>query len=176
MKTVNLTCIGCPLGCQLEVMMDANGDIQLITGNTCPRGEKYARKEVTSPTRIVTSSVRVYGSRKGERMVSVKTASDVPKGKIMEVMRASRCPARCGSATCCSAISPEPGSTWLRPRTWTEDTVHVRRRRKLLCEGRFLRRLCGCFSERSRIADKFKLRRTHNGRNASAPAHISREQ
>ena len=59
MKTVNLTCIGCPLGCQLEVMMDANGDIQLITGNTCPRGEKYARKEVTSPTRIVTSSVRV---------------------------------------------------------------------------------------------------------------------
>ncbi|MBR3231777.1 MAG: DUF1667 domain-containing protein [Lachnospiraceae bacterium] len=101
MKTVNLTCIGCPLGCQLEVMMDANGDIQLITGNTCPRGEKYARKEVTSPTRIVTSSVRVYGSRNGERMVSVKTASDVPKGKIMEVIRdlagvSVPCPVRIG--------------------------------------------------------------------------------
>ena len=32
------------------------------------------------------------------------------------------------------------------------------------------------FSERSRIADKFKRRRAHNGRNASVLAHISREQ
>ena len=60
MKTVNLTCIGCPLGCQIEVMMDEDGEILLVTGNTCPRGDKYARKEVTAPTRIVTSSVRVY--------------------------------------------------------------------------------------------------------------------
>ena len=73
MNTVNLTCIGCPLGCQIEVLMDEQKNIRLITGNTCPRGEKYARKEVTAPTRIVTSSVRVYGSKKGERMVSLKT-------------------------------------------------------------------------------------------------------
>ena len=86
MNTVNLTCIGCPLGCQIEVMME-DGEILLVTGNTCPRGEKYARKEVTAPTRIVTSSVRVYGSTKGERMVQVKTVSDIPKAKIMDVIR-----------------------------------------------------------------------------------------
>lgn len=101
MKTVNLTCIGCPLGCQIEVMMDENDDILLVTGNTCQRGDKYARKEVTAPTRIVTSSVRVYGSKKGERMVPLKTASDIPKGKIMEVIRDLRgvsvpCPVRIG--------------------------------------------------------------------------------
>ena len=40
----------------------------------------YARKEVTNPTRIVTSTVRVTG---GELpVVSVKTASDIPKEKI----------------------------------------------------------------------------------------------
>ena len=33
-----------------------------------------------------------------------------------------------------------------------------------------------CFSERSRIADKFKRRRVDNERNASAPARISREK
>ena len=87
METRNLTCIGCPLGCQIEVLMDAKGRIELVTGNTCPRGEQYARKEVTAPRRIVTSSVRVYGSRKGERMVPLKTASDIPKERIMDVIR-----------------------------------------------------------------------------------------
>ena len=101
MNTVNLTCIGCPLGCQIEVMMDEDGEILLVTGNTCPRGDKYARKEVTAPTRIVTSSVRVYGSRTGERMVPLKTASDVPKDKIMDVIRDLRgvsvpCPVHIG--------------------------------------------------------------------------------
>ena len=101
MNTVNLTCIGCPLGCQIEVLMDDDRNIRLVTGNNCARGDKYARKEVTSPTRIVTSSVRVYGSKNGERMVPLKTASDIPKGKMMEVIRALRgvsvpCPVRIG--------------------------------------------------------------------------------
>ncbi len=101
MKTVNLTCIGCPLGCPIEVMMDDDNNILLVSGNSCPRGDKYARKEVTAPTRIVTSSVRVFGSEKGERMVPVKTASDVPKKSIMEVIRDLRgvsvpCPVHIG--------------------------------------------------------------------------------
>ena len=101
MTTRNLTCIGCPLGCQIEVMMDEQDNILLITGNTCQNGEKYARKEVTAPTRIVTSSVQVYGSKKGERMVPLKTASDIPKDKIMDVIRSLRgmsvpCPVRIG--------------------------------------------------------------------------------
>ena len=101
MITKNLTCIGCPLGCQIEVMMEEDGRIRLVTGNSCPRGDKYARKEVTSPTRIVTSSVHVYGSRTGERMVPLKTASDIPKDKIMDVIRDLRgvsvpCPVRIG--------------------------------------------------------------------------------
>ena len=101
METRSLTCIGCPLGCQIEVMMNEHGEIALITGNTCQNGEKYARKEVTSPTRIVTSSVRVYGSKTGERTVPLKTASDIPKSKIMDVIRdlagvSVPCPVRIG--------------------------------------------------------------------------------
>jgi len=79
----NLTCIGCPLGCQITVTLD-NGEVTDVTGNTCKRGDVYARKEVTHPTRIVTSIVRVGG---GEiPMVSVKTESDIPKEKIFEIM------------------------------------------------------------------------------------------
>lgn len=80
-----LTCINCPLGCLVTVETDEDNIIS-ITGNTCPRGETYAQKEVTNPTRIVTSTIKVVGG-KAER-VACKTASDIPKDKIFEVMEA----------------------------------------------------------------------------------------
>jgi len=61
-----------------------DGQIKSITGNTCKRGEAYAQKEVTAPTRLVTSTVKVEGGNIA--MVSVKTKTDVPKGKIFDVM------------------------------------------------------------------------------------------
>lgn len=86
METRQLTCINCPLGCQLTVEIE-DGEVVRVSGNTCKRGEVYGRKEVTNPTRIVTSSVPVLGSQT-ERMVSVKTATDIPKDKIIDVMAA----------------------------------------------------------------------------------------
>lgn len=82
MEVREMTCICCPLGCSLFVQME-NGLPVSVTGNTCKRGEDYAKKEVTNPTRIVTSTVRLADGR----MVSVKTASDIPKGKIMDCIR-----------------------------------------------------------------------------------------
>ena len=79
MEERRLTCIGCPMGCPLVVTMDG-GEVVSVTGNTCKRGEIYGRKEVTNPTRIVTSTVRVSGG--SIDMVSVKTKEDIPKGKI----------------------------------------------------------------------------------------------
>ena len=81
-----LICIHCPLGCPLTVTLE-DGVVTDVKGNTCPRGDAYGRKEVTNPTRIVTTSVPVDGSPH-ERMVSVKTATDIPKGKIFDVVRA----------------------------------------------------------------------------------------
>ena len=85
MENRDLICIGCPLGCPLTVTIE-NGEVTSVTGNTCPKGDAYARKEVTNPTRIVTSTVRVEGGV--APMVSCKTASDIPKGKIFEVANA----------------------------------------------------------------------------------------
>ena len=82
METRQLICIGCPLGCPLTVRLD--GEQMEISGNTCKRGEDYARKEVQNPTRIVTSTVRVTGG--DVEMVSVKTKEDIPKGKIFACM------------------------------------------------------------------------------------------
>ena len=85
MEHKDLTCICCPLGCQMTVELE-NGEVVSVTGNTCMRGDDYARKEVTSPTRIVTSTVKVTGGKSS--VISVKTKSDIPKEKIFECVKA----------------------------------------------------------------------------------------
>ena len=85
MEKRELICIGCPMGCPLTVELE-NGEIKTITGYTCKKGETYARKEVTNPTLIVTSTVRVEGGRAD--MVSVKTREDIPKDKIFQCVKA----------------------------------------------------------------------------------------
>lgn len=79
MERKYLTCINCPMGCALTVETEG-GEVVSVSGNTCNRGDTYARKEMTDPTRIVTSTVRVVGGKLD--MVSVKTKEDIPKGKI----------------------------------------------------------------------------------------------
>ena len=80
-----LTCIGCPLGCQITVELEKE-KVLSINGNTCKRGEDYAKKEVICPTRIMTSTVKVTGGVAS--VVSVKTKSDIPKDKIFDCVRA----------------------------------------------------------------------------------------
>ena len=82
MEKRDLICIGCPLGCPLTVTIE-HDEVTEVKGNTCPKGDAYARKEVTNPTRIVTSTVVVEGGV--APMVSCKTAADIPKGKIFDV-------------------------------------------------------------------------------------------
>ena len=85
METRELTCIGCPLGCALTVTMNGKEVVE-VKGNTCKKGDIYARKEVTNPTRNVTTTVRVSGG--AAPMINVKTQSDIPKDKIFECVAA----------------------------------------------------------------------------------------
>lgn len=89
--TRDMTCIICPRGCALKV--EINGDNIIVTGNSCPKGRRYAIDECTNPMRTVTSSVRV--ENREDTMVSVKTASPVPKDKIFEVMSLIRAKSVC---------------------------------------------------------------------------------
>ena len=77
-----LTCIECPIGCEIEVELE-NGKVVSLTGNGCPRGKVYAEGEVVCPKRVVTSTVR---AENGE-MVPVKTDKPVRKNAIFEVMQ-----------------------------------------------------------------------------------------
>lgn len=80
-----LTCIVCPIGCTLRVTMDG-GKFVSVTGNTCPRGAKYAETEMTAPRRVLTSTVKVSGGHLP--LCPVRTKGDIPKEMLFEAMRA----------------------------------------------------------------------------------------
>ncbi len=77
----NLTCIVCPMGCDVEVEYE-NGKVLSVVGNTCPRGKSYAESEVTNPVRTVTTTVK---SAEG-KIIPVKTSAPIPKEKMFEAM------------------------------------------------------------------------------------------
>ena len=77
-----LTCIICPLGCELNVKLE-EGKVISVSGNTCKRGEIYAKNECTNPQRTITSTLRCEDGS----LVPVKTDRPIPKGKIEECMK-----------------------------------------------------------------------------------------
>lgn len=84
---MKITCIMCPVGCDLEV--EKIGDKIKVTGNSCPRGIIYGEKEVTQPERIVTT-IKKYK----ERTISLKTDKPIDKDMVDKVLRAvKRCDA-----------------------------------------------------------------------------------
>jgi CxxC motif-containing protein len=80
-KMKQLICIVCPKGCHLNVD-EENG--YSVTGNGCLRGVEYAKKELTHPTRVVTSTVKIKGA--SHSRCPVKTDRDIPKELIFQAM------------------------------------------------------------------------------------------
>ena len=90
-KTANpnrreLICIGCPLGCRLDVALDGR-TITSVKGNLCRRGQDYARTEVLQPRRMLTGLIAVPGSR---IPLSVRTRTAIPKELIRPCLAAIR--------------------------------------------------------------------------------------
>ena len=82
MKERLLTCIVCPKGCGLRIMLRDDGSIASIDGHTCRRGVTYAEDECTHPKRTVTSTVKLTDGTP----VSVKTSAPIPKELVFDVM------------------------------------------------------------------------------------------
>lgn len=79
-----MVCIVCPMSCHLTVKLEKNKVID-VSGNTCPRGAKYANEELTNPTRMLTSTVVIKNA--SIPRCPVVTSEPIPKKKIREVMK-----------------------------------------------------------------------------------------
>ncbi|MBI5124078.1 MAG: DUF1667 domain-containing protein [Candidatus Omnitrophica bacterium] len=78
-----ITCIECPKGCMLSVDIE-NCRVVKVSGNECPKGEKYAASEVENPMRILTSAVLAEGLPL--KMIPVRTDKPIPKPRLMDAM------------------------------------------------------------------------------------------
>ena len=76
-------CVSCPLGCGLTVSLDDAGEVVKVEGNTCPRGESYARSEVKDPRRVFASTVRVRGGKLP--VCPVRSKTPAPKGMLFGI-------------------------------------------------------------------------------------------
>ena len=83
----NVICIACPMGCHLTVTEDegAQGGYR-VEGNTCKRGAAYGVKEVTAPSRTLTTTVKIRNAPLCR--VPVVTKGEIPKEKLFDAMRA----------------------------------------------------------------------------------------
>lgn len=86
--TRDIICVTCPMGCGITVELNDNGEVISVKGNTCKRGEAYAKAECTHPVRSLTTTVKVNN---GEHpVVPCKSASPLPKEKIFDCCDAIR--------------------------------------------------------------------------------------
>lgn len=80
-ETLKFNCTTCPSECLLtvEVERDANCtvvEVRSVTGNNCPRGDTFARQELTCPMRVLTTTVAVSGG--DEALLPMRTAEAIP--------------------------------------------------------------------------------------------------
>lgn len=92
-ETLQFNCTTCPSECLLtvKVVRDANGavvEVRSVTGNSCPRGDKFARQELTCPARVLTTTVAVSGG--DETLLPVRTAEAIPLALHAQAMNLIR--------------------------------------------------------------------------------------
>jgi len=83
-----LTCVICPNGCPLQVILEEGPTpaIKEVTGHTCKKGPAWVEHELVNPVRTIASSILVDGG--DFPLVSVRTDSAIPLACIPKVMQA----------------------------------------------------------------------------------------
>jgi len=78
-----LTCVLCPVGCELEVKRDGSTKVE-VSGNQCDKGIPFAVEEVLHPRRNLATSIPVRGT--ASKMVSVRLSRPVPREMIFPIL------------------------------------------------------------------------------------------
>ena len=86
MSTIDrdLICVVCPVGCRMKITGTIE-DLQ-VTGEKCKRGIEHAYEEITNPTRMVCTTVKIDGGI--HPVIPVRTDKPIPEKYKLEVVRA----------------------------------------------------------------------------------------
>jgi CxxC motif-containing protein len=122
-----LTCIGCPLGCSLAVVIE-DGTVISITGQECNKGERYACEELTKPQRTLTTTVAIEGAL--WKRLPVKVNIPVNKNEMSDLLRVLtnvkvQAPVKCGDIVVAN-ISGIPECNLIATRTMNAQSSKVK--------------------------------------------------
>ncbi len=87
-ETTQYLCIGCPLGCRLEVDEDPTGDIVEIRGFSCRKGKTFAEREHTDPRRMITTTIGIEGGL--WQRLPVHATEELPKDRMWDAIERLR--------------------------------------------------------------------------------------
>lgn len=79
LKERSVTCVGCPVACDINVKLDAEGNILGIRGQKCAKGKEYASQEVLNPVRVYTGTVLLQNGKP----LPVRTDKPIQKELLM---------------------------------------------------------------------------------------------
>ncbi len=77
-----LVCIVCPNGCQLKIT--GEGKDIVVEGAKCKKGKTFALEEITCPKRTICTTMKTIYEE--VPVIPVRTASEIPKELIMDLM------------------------------------------------------------------------------------------
>ena len=77
-------CLVCPIECNLKIIKNEDINNYTIEGNKCNRGKDFAIKELTEPSRIITSRVLLKNGPMSR--LPVKSKGIIPEALIEECM------------------------------------------------------------------------------------------
>ena len=83
-RDVNITCIGCPLGCAVRLSLDNKGEVIDIADNKCKQGQKYVLEEYKHPMRLLTATVLTQNSH--QPLLSIRTDKPIAKSMLVQAM------------------------------------------------------------------------------------------
>jgi len=83
----HFVCVVCPIGCEIDLVHD-DSKIISMEGNKCEKSEEFVTQELIEPMRILTTTVRIEGSR--WPVVPVRIDKVVPKRLFPRVMKQLR--------------------------------------------------------------------------------------
>jgi CxxC motif-containing protein len=84
-KVERYVCIGCPIGCPLQLVHEGN-EIKEVEGYECNRGAKYAKQEFVDPRRAFATTVPISGALYAR--LPVKLTAPIPKDRIWDAVAA----------------------------------------------------------------------------------------
>ncbi len=83
-ETARFTCIGCPIGCPLQLEHEGN-EIKEISGYECNRGAKYAKQEFFDPRRDLSTTIPILQALWPR--LPVRLTGPIPKERILAAVR-----------------------------------------------------------------------------------------